>query len=104
MSCFLPEDCIGFHKRWLEGGHAHETTDDLDTRDVIKALISLHHDMSPSHPTVDHFLSLMDRLNTKPHDPHRLQQILLSKTLIQNNQLTLMDAIFLVFSREELVA
>jgi hypothetical protein len=104
MSCFLPEDCIGFHKRWLEGGHPQETTDDLDTRDVIKALVSLHHEMTKSHTTEQHFLSLLDRLNTKPNDPHRLQQILLAKTLIQNSQLTLLDAIFLVFSREELVA
>ena len=102
MSSFIPEECKGFHKRWLEGGHSHETTDDLDTRDVIKALVSLHHEMTQD--TMEHnVISLLDRVNTKTNDPHRSQQIQLAKQLVEQQKLSIVDAIFLVFSREELI-
>ena len=101
MSCFLPEECIGFHKQWLEGGHPQETTDDLDTRDVIKALIGLHHEMI-QNTTENNIHSLLDRLNTKTNNHHRLQQIQLAKHLIEQQKLSIVDAI--LFSREELVA
>lgn len=102
-SSIVPEECIGFHKRWLEGGHPQETTDDLDTRDVIKALIGLHHEMT-QNKTENNIHSLLDRLNTKTNDQHRFQQIQLAKQLVEQQKLTLVDAIFLIFSREELVA
>jgi hypothetical protein len=102
-SSIVPEECIGFHKRWLEDGHSQETTDDLDTRDVIKALIGLHHEMS-QNTTENNIHSLLDRLNTKNNDQHRFQQIQLAKQLVEQQKLSLVDAIFLVFSREELVA
>lgn len=102
-SSIVPEECIGFHKRWLEGGHPQETTDDLDTRDVIKALIGLHHEMT-QNTTENNIHSLLDRLNTKTNDQHRFQQIQLAKQLVEQQKLTLVDAIFLIFSREELVA
>ena len=102
-SSLVPEECIGFHKRWLEEGHSQETTDDLDTRDVIKALVGLHHEMT--HDTMEEdFLSLLDRLNTKTNHHHRSQQIHLAKQLVEQQKLSIVDAIFLVFSREELVA
>lgn len=101
-SSLVPEECVGFHKRWLEGGHSHETTDDLDTRDVIKALISLHHETTQSS-TGQSLLSLLDRLNTKQHNHHRSQQIQLAKRLVEQQKLSIVDAIFLVFSREELI-
>lgn len=101
-SSFVPEECIGFHTRWLKGGHSQETTDDLDTRDVIKALIGLHHEAVQT--STKEFLSLLDRLNTKTNNHHRLQQIQLAKHLIEQQKLSIVDAIFLVFSREELVA
>lgn len=101
-SSFVPEECIGFHKRWLEGGNSHETTDDLDTRDVIKALVGLHHEMTQD-TTENNILSLLDRLNTKTNNHHRSQQIHLAKQLVEQQKLSIVDAIFLVFLREELV-
>lgn len=98
----MPEECVGFHKRWLEGGHSRETTDDLDTRDVIKALVGLHHEMTQDI-TEQNLLSLLDRLN-KNDNNHRLEQIQLAKHLIEQQKMSIVDAIFLVFSREELVA
>jgi hypothetical protein len=92
----------------LEGGHSHETTNDLDTRDVIKALLSLHHEMTHDPQNHDNnnknILSLLDRLNTKTQNPHRFQQIQLAKHLVEQQTLSVVDAIFLVFDREELVA
>lgn len=102
-SSVMPEECIGFHKRWLEGGHSHETTDDLDTRDVIKALVGFHYEMTQDN-TEQNILSLLDRLNTKDNNHHRLQQIHLAKQLVEQQKLSIVDAIFLVFSREELVS
>lgn len=102
-SSLIPEECVGFHKRWLEGGHSRETTDDLDTRDVIKALVGLHHELTQDI-TEQNLLSLLDQLNKKDNNHHRLGQIQLAKQLVEQQKLSIVDAIFLVFSREELVA
>jgi hypothetical protein len=101
---FIPEECFGFHKNWLECGHSEETIDDLETIDIVKALISLHCELAYSND--DEFLLILDRLNRKKKnaaEPHRIQQINLAKDLVKSNQLSIVDAIFLLFSRDELI-
>lgn len=96
----IAQDFIGFHKEWLKNGHEEETIHDLDTKEMIKAVVSFHYDMT-QEKTEDEFLSLLDRLE-RTTDPHRQSQINFAKTLIRQQQLSIVDAIFLLFRREEL--
>lgn len=96
----IPQEFIGFHKEWLNEGHEEETIHDLDTKDMIKAIVSFHYDMM-QEKTEEEFLSLLDRL-AQTTNPHRESQIQFAKTLIREQQLSIVDAIFLLFRREEL--
>lgn len=104
MMSLLPKECIGFHTRWLQDGHPEETIQDLNTRDIIKALLGFHYEMT--HGNAKDILSLMEKLNSHSkhaNDPHRLEQIQLAKDLIIHGRLSIVDAMFILFSREELV-
>lgn len=103
---YIPDECIGFHKNWLKGGSDRETIDDLVLMDIIKALVGLHYEMM-GNTDDDSILVLFDKLNEKTrysHCPHRLDQIELAKNLVRTNKLSIIDAIFLLFSREDLIS
>lgn len=106
----IPKECIGFHKHWLKGGNQEEKMEDLDTMDVIRSLISLHYEITNENDNLDNFLMILDRLNENNRKnssnqlliTHRNQQIQLAKQLVSDGNITIVDAIFLLFSRQEL--
>ena len=72
-SSLIPEECVGFHTNWLENASSDEKIEDLDTMDIIKALMSFHHEMIrtggfnyPSKDENDKILCVLDRLNIGP--------------------------------------
>ena len=104
---FVPEDCVDFHKFWLEGGHENEKIEDLDTTDMIKALIGLHFEMMMTDRNHDeNILCLIDRLDKSrgiEQDFHRIRQIQMVKNFIQQGKMTIVEAIFLLFSRNDII-
>jgi len=103
---YIPKECIGFHKGWLEDGRSDETIDELDVMDIIKALIGLHLEMIGAIDD-ERILLLFDKLNEKTRHskcPHRLNQIKLTKHLVKTNKLSITDAVFLLFSKEDLIS
>jgi hypothetical protein len=104
---YIPDECIGFHKKWLKDGHEEETIEDLDIMDIIKALIGFHHEMIDGVADDENILLLFDKLNENTRHgqcQHRLNQIELAKNLVKTNKLSMTDAIFLLFSKEDLVS
>lgn len=114
---FIPTDCIAFHIDWLSCGNDDEKLDDLDTTEIAKAIISIHYEYYVKTGADVDGLQVLDNILNKISNyldetgwhtmkptmrQQREFQVGLAKDLIRKNVLTLLDAICLLYTKDEL--
>lgn len=114
---FIPNECIGYHVEWLSDEKDDESLHDLDTMELAKAILSVHHEYYVKTGIDPDGLQVLDKiLNKISHymdktgwhtmKPSLLQQRdfqnNLAKDLVQKQYITLLDAICLLYTKDEL--
>jgi len=109
---FIPDECVGFHHKWVLCGDENEEFETLDTIDVIKAVISIHYDCFVKTGVDNDGLMVLDKILMKSfrhciNDKIRKQrefQLQYAKQLIKKNKLSLIDAVCMLFTKDEICA
>lgn len=115
---FIPNDCIQFHIQWNSGKEEEEDTfDNLDTLELAKVILSIHYDFNVKTGLDPDGLRVLDNILEKishylngkscflmdvKSKQDRMFQIQKAKDMIQKHQLSLLDAICLLFTKTEL--
>lgn len=114
---FIPEECIGFHVAWLSDGKDEEGLDDLETVGLAKTIISVHHELNVSPDKDPDGLRILDDILHKlaryldgkswvTMDPiikrDREFQVVLAKELVRNDKINLVEAVCLLYTKNEL--
>lgn len=115
---YIPTECIGFHLRWLSAApEEDETMEDLETLDLAKAILSIHYDYDVRTGKDPDGLLILDQVvqkvccYTDHNGIHRIRahkkrqredQVRLAKQLIGKGTLSLVDAMCLLFTKDEL--
>ena len=112
---FIPDDCIGFYKHWDSG--EEETFDDLDPVELAKVILGIHYDFHVRNGNDPDGLQILDNILEKlSHyldegrwvimDARKKQdrafQIHKAKDLVRKQQISLLDAVCLLFTKTEL--
>lgn len=114
---FIPKECVGFHVSWLSDGKDDEALDDLDTVGLAKTILSVHHEFNVSPDKDPDGLRILDDILHKlahyldgkswvTMDPvarrDREFQLRLAKELVRNGKINLIDAVCLLYTKNEL--
>lgn len=114
---WIPTDCIDFHIQWISSGKDEEQMDDLDTRELAKAILSIHYEYYVKTDVDPDGLQVLDNILKKiahyldkngwhtmatTRRRQREYQVQTAKKLIKEDNLSLLDAICLLYTKEEL--
>lgn len=114
---FIPKECIGFHVQWLSEGKDDESLNDIETIGLAKTILSVHHEFNVSPDKDPDGLRILDDILHKlahyldgkswvTMDPiikrDREFQVVLAKELVRDGKITLVDAICLLYTKNEL--
>ena len=115
---FIPIDCIGYHATWVAESKEEEELEDLDVVDLAKTILSVHHEFAVlTGQDPDGLLILQDiihklsrHMNMNGHwvimhskkKEERMFQIEYATTLVRTEKISLLDAILLLFTKQEL--
>lgn len=113
----IPQDCIGFHVKWMSDADDDEQLEDLDTMDLSKVILSVHHELVVSQQQDADPMDILDlildkvahyldkdgwHVMKKSQKQQRQFQVEMAKQLVQKQQLTLLEAMCILFTKEEL--
>ena len=114
---FIPKDCIDFHVEWLSSTKEDENLHDLETMEMAKVILSIHYEYNVKTGVDPDGLQVLDNILNKiscyldENGGHRMKptlkqqrefQVHLAKEFIKKEYLTLVDAICLIYTKEEL--
>lgn len=115
---FVPESCIGFHLKWLSGATADEDVADLDVEEMAKSVISIHHEHHVRNEDDPDGLMVLQMILDKiaryldvggwkvmRHELRQQRQVQVdrAKRLVQQGKIDLLDAVCILFTKEELL-